>query len=132
MNAKQVAFTIKTSKPVPQAVEALTEALKLKTFGVLSNLNISKIIKEKTGKVVDDYVILDICNAKDADYALSVHKEIGLILPCKIIVYKDKNETVISLYRLTEALKAIGFSDLNAFAEEVECRLRQAIDSAVA
>jgi uncharacterized protein (DUF302 family) len=131
MTIKQLAYTKQTSKPVPQAVEAVTDALKAKTFGVLCTINVSKLIKEKTGKTIDDYFILDVCNPKDATYALSTHKEIGLALPCKIIVYKDNDKTLISLYRPTEALKTLGFTDLNELAERVECDLKQAIDSAV-
>ena len=127
----QVAYTVRTTKPVPQSLESLTEALKQKGFGILSTINVSKIIKEKIGNTIDDYFILDVCNAKDANYALANHKEIGLALPCKIILYKDNNKTVISLYRPTEALKVLGFTDLNSLAERVESELKQAIDSTV-
>ncbi len=128
----QIAYTVQTTKKdVPQTVEALTNALKLKGFGVLSTINVSKIIKEKTGNTVDDYFILDVCNAKDANYAISKHKEIGLALPCKIIVYKDNQKTVISLYRPTESLKILGITDLNELAERVESDLKQAVDSVV-
>lgn len=84
MSAKKLVYTAQTSKPVAETVEALTEALKQQTFGVLANINVSKIIKEKTGKAIDDYTILEVCNAKDASIALTVHKEIGLMLPCKL------------------------------------------------
>jgi len=128
MNTKQLTYTKQTTKTVPQAAEALTEALKPKNFGVLNTVNVSKIIKEKLGKTVDEYLIMEVCNSKDADYALSKHKEIGLMLPCKIIVYKDKDKTLVSLYRPTEALKTLGFTDLDALAQEVEDKLEQAID----
>jgi uncharacterized protein (DUF302 family) len=129
MSANKLVYTAQTSKPVAETVEALTEALKQQTFGVLANINVSKIIKEKTGKTIDDYTILEVCNAKDASIALTVHKEIGLMLPCKIIIYREKNSTVIALYRPTEALKALGFSDLTSLAEEVEGQLKQAVDA---
>lgn len=132
MSAKPVAYTVQTSKTVPQTAESITEALKIQSFGVLNIVNISKIIKEKLGKTIDDYLIMEVCNTKDADYALSKHKDIGLMLPCKIIVYKNKDETTVSLYRPTEALKALGFTDLESLATEVEGQLKQAIDSAVA
>jgi uncharacterized protein (DUF302 family) len=132
MSAKQVAYTVQTSKAVSQTAESVTAALKLQSFGVLNTVNIRKIIKEKLGKTIDEYLIIEVCNSKDAYYALSKHKDIGLMLPCKIIVYKDDDKTTVSLYRPTEALKALGFTDLESLATEVEGQLKQAIDSAVA
>jgi uncharacterized protein (DUF302 family) len=130
MTAKNLTYSAQTSKPVPQAIEALTETLKQEGFGVLGNINVAKIIKEKTGKTIDDYVILEVCNAKDASYALSLHKEIGLMLPCKIVIYRDPDATRILLYRPTEALKQLGLNDLTALAEEVEVHLKHAVDAA--
>lgn len=132
MNPKQVAYTVQTTKTVPQTAEALTEALKTKNFGVLNTINVTKLMKEKLGKTIDDYLIMEVCNTKDADYALSKHKDIGLMLPCKIIVYKDADKTTVSLYRPTEALKTLDFMDLEVLACEVESELTQAIDSATA
>ena len=124
----QIAYTKQTSKTVPQTLETLTDALKQRSFGILATINVSKIIKEKTGNTIDDYLILDVCNPKDASNALTTHKEVGLALPCKIIIYKDKNKTTISLFRPTESIKTLGFSDLNTLAQTVETNLIQAID----
>ena len=124
----QVAYTVQTSKTVPQALDALTEALKHRSFGILATINVSKIIKEKTGTDIDDYLILDVCNAKDASIALTAHKEIGLALPCKIVIYKENNKTNVAMYRPTEQIEALGFSDLQGLAEEVEMQLKEAID----
>jgi uncharacterized protein (DUF302 family) len=130
MSAKSLAYTVQSVKPsVPETVEALTEALKQVGFGVLGNINVAKIIKEKTGKTIDDYVILEVCNAKDASVALSAHKEVGLMLPCKVVIYKEGAGASVSLYKPTEAIKSLGITDLNALAEEVEEQLIRAVDS---
>ena len=128
----QVAYSKQTSKTVPQTLETLAEALKQRSFGILATINVSKIIKEKTGNTIDDYLILDVCNPKDANYALSAHKEVGLALPCKIVIYKDNDKTTISLFRPTESIKTLGFSDLNNLAQEVEAHLKEAIDATAA
>jgi uncharacterized protein (DUF302 family) len=94
----------------------------------MSNIPVSKIILEKTGQKIDDYVILEVCNPKMAAQALIAHKEIGLMLPCKIVVYKDGDGTLISLYRTTEAWMTLGFSDLATLAETIEKQLRQVVD----
>ncbi len=125
----QTAYSIQTKKTVPETLDALTEALKKQTFGILATINVSKIIKEKTGKTLDDYLILDVCNAKDASYALGIHKEIGLALPCKIVIYKDGDKTTVAMYRPTESIRALGFMDLKDLAEEVENQLKSAIDA---
>jgi len=126
----QIAYTKQTSKTVPQALETLTDALKQRSFGILATINVSKIIKEKTGNIIDDYLILDVCNPKDANNALLLHKEVGLALPCKIVIYKNNDKTTISLFRPTESIKTLGFNDLNALAQEVEEKLKQAVDAA--
>jgi uncharacterized protein (DUF302 family) len=125
----QVAYSKQTSKTVQQTLDALTVSLKDQSFGILALINVSKIIKEKTGNTIDDYLILDVCNTKDASYALSVHKEIGLALPCKIVIYKNNDLTTISLFRPTESIRILGFNDLNTLAQEVDSQLRKAIDS---
>ena len=125
----QIAYTKQTSKTVQQTLETLTDALKQRSFGILATINVSKIIKEKTGNTIDDYLILDVCNPKDANNALTLHKEVGLALPCKIIIYKDKDKTTVSLFRPTESIKILGFSDLNTLAQTVESNLIQAIDA---
>ena len=127
----QIAYSTQTSKTVAQTLDAITEALKQQGFGILATINVSKIIKEKTGRTIDDYLILDVCNAKDASYALSLHKEIGLALPCKIVIYKDNDKTTIAMYRPKEQIKALGFSDLKDLAQDVEHHLKEAIDAAV-
>ena len=76
------------------------------------------------------YVLLDVCNPRHAKKAIDSHKEVGLVLPCKIMVYEDKERTFISLYRPTEAIKILGFSDLAPLADEVERQMELAIVSA--
>jgi uncharacterized protein (DUF302 family) len=96
-------------------------------------LNVAALLfkdsKLQTGKTVDDYVILEVCNAKDASIALMAHKEVGLMLPCKVVVYKENSGSAISLYKPSESIKLLGFADLNDLANEVEEELIKAIDS---
>ncbi len=122
-----VGFTVQTKGTVPAAVEAVTAELKKRGFGVLSNIDVKKTIKEKIGEDIEDYVILDVCNPRHAKKALDAHKEVGLALPCKITVYKDHGSSWISLYKPTEAIRALGLSDLEPLAREVEGELSQAL-----
>ena len=122
-------YTVEAHGNVDDAVERLTKELSAKGFGVLSNINVKKIIKDKLGQDMDGYVLLDVCNPRHAKKAIDSHKEVGLVLPCKIMVYEDKKKTWISLYKPTEAIKSLGFSDLDSLATEVEEQLEQALNS---
>lgn len=124
-----VEYAVQVRATVPEAVAKLTDELKKRGFGVLSNIDVRKIIKQKLGEDMDNYVILDICNPRHAKTALDAHKVVGLILPCKITIYQDKGETWISLYKPTAAIGVLGFEDLKSLAEEVEGELVTAIGS---
>jgi uncharacterized protein (DUF302 family) len=120
-------------------VESLALELKRRGFGVLSNIDVKKIIKEKLGEEMRKYVILDVCSPTHAKKAIDAHKMIGLVLPCKIVVFEDEEAesrgggAVISLYRPTQAIKVTGeFGDLEPLAREVERQLVEAIDAASA
>jgi uncharacterized protein (DUF302 family) len=126
---KTIGFTVQFRGTVPEAVQKLTEELKKRSFGVLSNIDVQKIIKEKLGEDMDGYVILDVCNPKHAKRALDAHKEVGLILPCKITIFENGDSVWISLYKPTEAIAVLGFEDLKPLAEEVEKELSSAIMS---
>lgn len=126
----KIGYTIETKATVPEAVQDLTKGLNSRGFGILSNIDVKKIIKEKIGEDMGSYVILDVCNPKDAKNALDAHTDVGLILPCKVVVYEDQNrKTRVSLYKPTEALKVFGYSDLNPIAEKVEKELKGALDA---
>ncbi len=130
MNSKQnIGFTVQVRETVPETVQNLTEELSRRGFGLLSNIDVRKIIKEKLGEEMESYVILDVCSPKHAKRALDAHKEVGLILPCKITVFEDKGKVWISLYKPTEAIAVLGFEDLKPLAEEVERELSQAMIS---
>ena len=124
-----IGYKVQARGTVPEIVEELSLELKKSGFGILSNIDVKKVIKEKIGEEIDSYVILDVCNPRHAKRALDAHKEVGLILPCKITVFEDKGRTWVSLYRPSEALKVLGFSDLDSLAQEVEEELKGALDT---
>lgn len=124
-----IGYGRESAETVNVTVETLTRELAKRGFGVLSNIDVKKILKEKLGENMGEYVILDVCSPKHAKRAIDAHKEVGLILPCKITVYEDAGKTQISLYRPTKAVEALKFSDLNPLAQEVEGQLIDAIDA---
>jgi uncharacterized protein (DUF302 family) len=124
-------YSLESNKTVQWVVEELTSELGRRGFGVLSNIDVRKIIKQKLGEEMSDYVILDVCSPKHAKQAIEAHKEIGLILPCKIIVYEERGMTKISLYKPTSAVDLMKFEDLYPLATEVEEILERAMESSI-
>lgn len=127
----RIEYSRQSAAPVRRTVEKLTQELSKRGFGVLSNIDVKKIIKEKLGEDTEEYVILDVCSPKHAKRAIDAHKEVGLILPCKIVVYEDDGRTLISLYRPTKAIEVLKLFDLNPLAQEVESELKLALDAIV-
>lgn len=125
-------YTKETKLNVKSAVEKLTEDLKANKWGVLSVIDVKKIMSEKLNIESDDYIILDVCNPGLAHQGLSINKQVGLILPCKIIVYSDKGKTKISLYKPTVALSTAsalpGYDKLSKLAIEAEDGLKKVIE----
>lgn len=127
--AAKIAYTVELKGTAADAAQRLTRELGSRGFGVLSNIDVQKIIKEKLGQSMDAYVILDVCSPTHAKRAIDAHKEIGLVLPCKITIFEDGGRIIVSLFKPTESVKILGFSDLDKMAEEVEKELKVAMDA---
>jgi uncharacterized protein (DUF302 family) len=125
-------YTRESKLSVKSAVEKLTKDLMDNKWGVLSVIDVRKIMAEKLKVEYDDYIILDVCNPGLAHRGLLINKQAGLILPCKISVYADKGKTKISLYRPTVALSTAGslagYDALSKLAIEAEDGLKKVID----
>ncbi|MDG7011651.1 MAG: DUF302 domain-containing protein [Nitrososphaerota archaeon] len=109
-----------------EAVLKLTETLKTNGWGVLTDIDLKATLKEKAGVDVEGYNILDVCNPKLAVEGLKASKEAGLVLPCKMVVYDEGEETFIGLYlptkQLPEELRNV--VALQRIAEEAEASLK--------
>lgn len=112
-----------------QAVEKVTEELRKEGFGVLTTIDVKDTLKKKLGLDFKKYVILGACNPPLAHRALEAEEEIGLLLPCNVIVYEKGNETVVSAFDPQVMTRIIENPAVNPIADEVESRLKRVIEA---
>jgi uncharacterized protein (DUF302 family) len=98
---------VRTSLSYEKAVPAIREALKQQGFGVLTEIDVRKTMKEKLGTDSAPYLILGACNPTFAHQALEAEREIGLLLPCNVIVYQEGEGSVVAAMDPVKALAAV-------------------------
>ena len=112
------------------AIEKVTEELKKEGFGVLTSIDVKKTLKEKLGAEFDDYIILGACNPPLAHEALTKERDIGLLLPCNVIVYSNPDgEVFISALVPTVAMSFVDNEELKETATIVESKLKRVINN---
>jgi uncharacterized protein (DUF302 family) len=125
-------FSKTVDLPFGEAVEKTRAALKEEGFGVLTEIDIKEKLKEKLGVDFRRYIILGACNPPLAYKTLQEELEIGLLLPCNVIVYEanDTNKSVISAVDAKAMLSVVGNNaTLDQVASEVNERLQRVISS---
>ena len=131
------ALRIPVQMPFEDAVARATDALKSQGFGVLTTIDVKATLKTKLDRDFRKYVILGACNPPLADRALHAELEVGLLLPCNVIVYETSpSSSVIAAMAPLAALGVVGENKaLAQVASEADTRLRQmlaSVESAVA
>lgn len=112
------------------AVERVREALKNQGFGVITEIDAKKVLKEKLGIDRSRYLILGACNPNFAHKALDVDPEIGTLLPCNVVVYeKEQGKVVVTAMDAEAALKLAGNSKIEEIAREVRKKIQAALES---
>ena len=112
------------------AVERVTAALKAEGFGVLTTIDVKATMKAKLDVDFKRYVILGACNPPLAYRALTTEPEIGLLLPCNVIVYEtDDKKSVVSAVDPMQTMAAQGDPAMRPLAEQVRQKLQRVIDS---
>ncbi len=100
----ELGIRTKLDLPYEQAIQKTIEALKAQGFGVLTQIDIQATLKQKLGADFRRYVILGACNPPLAHRALSTNLDVGLLLPCNVVVYEEDDGTVISAVNPEEML----------------------------
>jgi uncharacterized protein (DUF302 family) len=122
-------FTKKLDISFDETVTKVTEALKREGFSVLTTIDIQQKFKEKLGIDFQRYLILGACNPTFAHKAIVAEENIGLMLPCNILVYEKDRKTVLAVIKPSVAMKMIPNPELERNAQKVEAKLKSVFDS---
>lgn len=114
------------------AVDRTRKALAKQGFGVLTEIDMKATLRAKLGAEMEEYLILGACNPPLAHRAISVDRQIGLLLPCNVVVRADpraEGSVIVEAMNPELLMEVSGEADLAPVADEVTAKLRAAIDS---
>jgi uncharacterized protein (DUF302 family) len=121
----ELGFQSTLNLPYETVLEKVTEALKAEGFGILTNIDVKETMKKKLDVDFRKYTILGACNPPLAHKALTARPDVGLLLPCNVIVYEESNTTVVNIIDPLSMTNFIKDPALDAVAEEARQRLKR-------
>lgn len=115
--------------PFEQTIDKVTDELKKEGFGVLTSIDVKETLKKKINVDFKKYTILGACNPPIAHRALLEEEELGLLLPCNIIVYEKGDKTVVSVFDPMIMTKVIDNEKIVPVAGQVKEKLERVLQS---
>lgn len=133
MNATQTTrygISVTVDLPYEQAVERTREELAKEGFGILTEIDVRATLRKKLDVEFRPYVILGACNPPMAHQALQAEIDIGLLLPCNVVVYAadEPGRSVVAAMDPEEALKLTGNPGIESIARDVRNKLEAALN----
>lgn len=122
-------ITTRTKLGYDETIEKVKQELAKEGFGVLTEIDVKATFKKKLNLDFTDYIILGACNPPFARKALEAEINLGLLLPCNVIVYADGEETVVSAIKPKEMLSIAENKELIEIADEIEEKLERVISN---
>ena len=131
MERRRLGFRVSVHGDFAQITQRTKDLLKEEGFGALTEIDVRATLKQKLDREFRKYVILGACNPPLADRALHAELEIGLLLPCNVIVYEtEPGRSAVAAMAPIAALGIVGDNtELQGVAREADQRLRRALAS---
>ncbi|MEJ2103394.1 MAG: DUF302 domain-containing protein [Ignavibacteriaceae bacterium] len=123
----QYGFSKTIDLPYEQAIEKVTAELKKEGFGVLTSIDVKETLKQKINVDFKKYTILGACNPPIAHKALQEEEEIGLLLPCNVVVYEKDKKTRVSIFDPMVMTWIMENDNMKPIATEVQERLQRVL-----
>jgi len=121
-------FETKSPYSFNETVDRVREAFKGEGFGVLTEIDVQKTLKEKIGTDIPHYTILGMCNPPLAHRAIEAEPMIGLLLPCNVVVRETNGSVLIDVQDPSLMMIYVGNPDLQSVGEEAVEKIRKAMD----
>jgi uncharacterized protein (DUF302 family) len=126
---KEYALSTVLNTSYEDAISKVTDALKEEGFGVLTEIDVKSTLKKKLDVDFRKYMILGVCNPPYAFRTLQTDLDVGLLLPCNVIVYEtDDKKAYISALNPVSALEVIKSQELRKIAAEVSEKLKRVVE----
>ncbi len=123
----QYGFSKTVDLPFEQTIEKVTEELKKEGFGVLTTIDVKETLKKKIDVDFKKYTILGACNPPIAHKALQTEEELGLLLPCNVIVYEKDDKTKVSIFDPMLMTNIVDNEQMEPIAKEVKEKLQRVL-----
>ncbi|NOY78309.1 MAG: DUF302 domain-containing protein [Calditrichaeota bacterium] len=130
MKQTEYAFTKKVNLSYDEAIAKVTEELKKRGFGILTEADVRETLKKKLDVDFKPYKILGACNPPNAYKALQAEEQIGLMLPCNVIVYvNDNDETIVAAIDPVASMQAVNNPEVKKVAQTIQEELKSVMES---
>ncbi|HEY1975942.1 MAG TPA: DUF302 domain-containing protein [Candidatus Baltobacteraceae bacterium] len=120
---------VDVSLPFEGAVEATIRALEAEGFAVVTDFDIQASLQKKLGETFRPYRILGVCNAQLARAALSVEPQLGLLVPCNVVVQEIDGRVIVSAIDANLIVQTVRNRSLEHVAADANARLKRALNS---
>ena len=123
------AITRTVDTPFDETVERVIDALAGEGFGILTTIDVQATMKKKLDLAIAPYTILGACNPQLASRGLAIEPDLGVLLPCNVVVRRDGDTTVIAAMEPLAAMALAANPDLEPIATEARERIERAVES---
>lgn len=117
------------SPPLDKAIVLVKEAFRKEGFGTLTEIDVRKTLNEKLGEQLEPYTILGMCNPHLASRAIKLEHEIGLMLPCNVLVHECGGLVHVVAQDPMQMMAIVGNETLTPIAEEAKAHVERAIQA---